>query len=33
MWINHLLDAQVDGKAGGTGKAFDWNLIKDIKKI
>lgn len=29
----HLLDAQVDGKSGGTGKAFDWSLIKDRKNI
>ncbi|AJI54272.1 bifunctional indole-3-glycerol-phosphate synthase TrpC/phosphoribosylanthranilate isomerase TrpF [Francisella philomiragia] len=29
----HLLDAQVDGKSGGTGKAFDWGLIKDKKNI
>lgn len=29
----HLLDAQVDGKAGGTCKAFDWSLIKDKKNI
>ncbi|MFV9925538.1 MAG: bifunctional indole-3-glycerol-phosphate synthase TrpC/phosphoribosylanthranilate isomerase TrpF [Francisella endosymbiont of Hyalomma scupense] len=29
----HLLDAQVDGKAGGTCKAFDWSLIKDRKNI
>lgn len=29
----HLLDAQVDGKADGTGKAFDWSLIKDRKNI
>ena len=29
----HLLDVQVDGKSGGTGKAFDWNLIKDRKNI
>ena len=29
----HVLDAQVDGKAGGTGKAFDWSLIKDRKNI
>ncbi|APC92426.1 MULTISPECIES: bifunctional indole-3-glycerol-phosphate synthase TrpC/phosphoribosylanthranilate isomerase TrpF [Francisella] len=29
----HLLDAQVDGKSGGTGKTFDWNLIKDRKNI
>ena len=29
----HLLDAQVDDKAGVTGKAFDWSLIKDRKNI
>lgn len=29
----HLLDAQIDGKSGGTGKAFDWGLIKDKKNI
>ncbi|MBK2240317.1 bifunctional indole-3-glycerol phosphate synthase/phosphoribosylanthranilate isomerase, partial [Francisella tularensis] len=29
----HLLDAQVDGKSGGTGKTFDWSLIKDRKNI
>ncbi|QIV96698.1 indole-3-glycerol phosphate synthase [Allofrancisella inopinata] len=29
----HLLDSQVNGKKGGTGKTFDWNLIKDRKSI
>ena len=29
----HLLDAQVNGQFGGTGKAFDWDLIKDKNNI
>ena len=29
----HLLDAQIDGKSGGTSKAFDWELIKDERNI
>lgn len=26
-WI--LFDAKIDGEHGGTGKSFDWNLLKD----
>ncbi|ASG68949.1 bifunctional indole-3-glycerol phosphate synthase/phosphoribosylanthranilate isomerase [Francisella halioticida] len=29
----HLLDAQIDGQSGGTGKSFDWDLIKDKNNI
>lgn len=29
----HLLDTKVNGKSGGTGKSFDWSLIKDRKNI
>ena len=29
----HLLDTKIAGKSGGTGKAFDWELIKDAKNI
>lgn len=29
----HLLDAQVDGQSGGTGKAFDWDLIDSKNNI
>lgn len=29
----HLLDTKIDGKSGGTGKSFDWELIKDRKNI
>ncbi|AJC48361.1 bifunctional indole-3-glycerol-phosphate synthase TrpC/phosphoribosylanthranilate isomerase TrpF [Allofrancisella guangzhouensis] len=29
----HLLDTQIDDKKGGTGKAFDWSIIKDKKNI
>lgn len=29
----HLLDAQINGQSGGTGKTFDWDLIKDKKNI
>jgi len=26
----YLFDTHVEGSAGGTGKSFDWNLLKDI---
>lgn len=29
----HLLDAQVDGQFGGTGKSFDWDLIDNKNNI
>lgn len=29
----HILDTQLDGKSGGTGEVFDWELIKDKKNI
>ncbi|QIW11053.1 bifunctional indole-3-glycerol-phosphate synthase TrpC/phosphoribosylanthranilate isomerase TrpF [Francisella sp. LA112445] len=29
----HLLDAQVDGQSGGTGKTFDWDLIDNKNNI
>ena len=28
-WL--LFDAKIDGQQGGTGKTFDWNLLKDRK--
>ncbi|GAB4221928.1 MAG: bifunctional indole-3-glycerol-phosphate synthase TrpC/phosphoribosylanthranilate isomerase TrpF [Francisella sp.] len=29
----HLLDTKVNGKSGGTGKTFDWDIIKYKKNI
>ncbi|MDH7482798.1 MAG: phosphoribosylanthranilate isomerase [Armatimonadota bacterium] len=28
-----LLDTHVEGKMGGTGKTFDWNLAKEARKL
>jgi phosphoribosylanthranilate isomerase len=31
QWL--LFDAKVEGRQGGTGKTFDWNLLKDFKSL
>ena len=27
-----LLDSRVEGKYGGTGESFDWNLVQEVAK-